>query len=109
MGYTNGIEPSSAGPQPAALPLSYVHHEDEEQTGDQLPLADRANALVEIECFERRLAPLLARTRGAGTGHEAEAAGQAQHRAALARLCRADGDHPDRGIALAHGDCSSVM
>lgn len=27
MGCTNGIEPSSAGSQPAALPLSYAHHE----------------------------------------------------------------------------------
>jgi hypothetical protein len=109
MGCTNGIEPSSAGPQPAALPLSYAHRKKKrrKKTG-ALPLTQQANALIEIEVqavASTRVARRCMRVLcfAPGIGANAEASGQRKDHA-LARLCRAHGDHPDRGVALAHGD-----
>ena len=42
------------------------------------------------------------------SGAETEAPGKCQHGGAFTRLRRAHGDHPDRGVALAHGDYSLV-
>ncbi|WP_164713556.1 hypothetical protein [Variovorax atrisoli] len=74
------------------------------------PLADCADALVEIESVGLlRLAPRLALIATECSGAETEAPGKCLHAGAFTRLRRAHVDHPDRGVALAHGNYSLVM